>query len=368
MSADYCRGCGSVLQTHDPGEPGYIPETVLLQKKQTICQRCFQITHYGKAGTIQPSSEQIRQSIRKAANLSELIILVVDFLDLTGTVSVWKDVLPDKPYILVINKIDLLPGRTLLEEVIEYVQNYVRDHGLNPPREIIPLSSLKGYGIDKLSRRIEALTPRGTRVALFGATNVGKSSLIKRMLTAERSSGTPTISKFPGTTLGLSNWSILRGRNTLIDTPGLNPGDRLGDLVCPTCGSKLATTQMERKLWGLKPGKGLIMGGLFGVENRSEGERVVLAFAPGGMVFHRTDQAKVTELLESQPDWLGMVCKGCSGKLRWMQTEVELAPGRDIAVAGLGWISLRGEPAKFGLTLPEGIRWEIRPALIGKKE
>jgi len=368
MSGDYCRGCGSVLQTHDPSQPGYIPETVLLQKKRTVCQRCYQIIHYGKVGSIQPSSDKIRQSIKKAADLSELVILVVDFLDLTGTVGVWKDVLPDKPYVLAVNKIDLLPARTTLEEVVDYVRKYLGDHGLYPPREIILVSSLTGFGVDKLSRRIEALTPRGARVALFGATNVGKSSLIKRILTAEGVSVSPTVSKFPGTTLGLSHWSILEGRNTLIDTPGLNPGDRVGDRVCPTCGSKLATARLERKLWGLKSGKGLIMGGLFGVENRSEGERVVLAFAPGGMVFHRTDRAKVGELLTSQPDWLGPLCKGCLGKVQWIHTEVELAPGQDIAVAGLGWISLRGEPAIFGLTLPEGIRWEIRPALVGKKE
>jgi hypothetical protein len=55
-------------------------------------------------------------------------------------------------------------------------------------------------------------------------------------------------------------------------------------------------------------------------------------------------------------------------KLRWKTQEIEVEPDHDIAIAGLGWVSLRGEPAKLRLIIPEGIGWEIRPALIGKKE
>lgn len=367
MSQAYCRGCGTALQTLDPVAPGYIPEAVLVGKKQLICQRCFKLTHYGKVGTIQPKTDEIWRAIRKAVNLSKLSILVVDCGDLTGTLNVWKDFLKGKPYLLLVNKVDLLPRQTNSEELLEYLRGYLDEIEMPAPLAIFPVSSLKRVGLERLTRKLGVETLKGDKVALLGATNVGKSSLIKGILALEHSNSTPTISKFPGTTLGLSNWSIMGGRNTIIDTPGLNPGNRLGDLVCAQCGSMFVAERLDRKLWGLKSGKGLILGGLFAVENLSDEERVLLAFAPNGVGFHRTDGVRVKELLESAPAWLNKLCKKCIPQFTWTIEEVVLQPDHDIAVAGLGWISLRGEPAKLRLYLPQGLHWEVRKALIGKK-
>jgi ribosome biogenesis GTPase A len=211
---------------------------------------------------------------------------------------------------IAVNKIDLLPRQTPLVEVSDYLNEYLNSFAMSRPLEIIAVSGLKGAGIDKLLQRIKAEVGKDEKIALVGATNVGKSSLVKRILAMEGTTGTPTISKFPGTTLGLSNWGILKGRNTLIDTPGLNPGNRLGDILCPQCGSIYTAERLERKLWGIKPGKGLIMGGIFGIENLSDAEMVLLAFAAEGTHFHRTDNAKLQESVETQPDWLRKLCKG----------------------------------------------------------
>ena len=83
-----------------------------IQKGQLICQRCYRITHYGEAGTFTSEPGRIRQSIIKAISLSDLLIIVADFADLAGSLPVWSELLANKPYILIINKIDLLPLRT----------------------------------------------------------------------------------------------------------------------------------------------------------------------------------------------------------------------------------------------------------------
>lgn len=367
MSQDYCRGCGTLLQTLEPNEPGYVPETVMQGKKQLICQRCYRINHYGEAGQIQPGVNQIRQSIQKAMNLCKLAILVVDFSDLTGTLPVWDDFLGSKPYLLVVNKIDLLPSRTKQFEIIDYLKAYLKKTGFKAPKEIILVSGLKGTGVESLVNRITPMIRNDFKVALLGTTNVGKSSLIKRILKIEGSPNTPTVSKFPGTTLGLSNWSILKGKTTLIDTPGLVPGDRMADLLCPKCSSQLAATRMEQKLWGIKPNKALILGGLSSFENRSSEEITLISFIPEGIVSHRTDAEKVNQLMNEQPEWLNKFCKGCHQKLKWQEEIVKLESNQDLAIAGLGWVSLRGQAAELKLILPQGIRWESRPAVIGKK-
>lgn len=369
MTQKYCRGCGTPLQTITPNKPGYIPAELLEQKNSSslICKRCYRIIHYGELGSIQPDSGQILHSIRKAISLSEIMVILVDFSDLTGTLPVWSDFLGEKPYLLAVNKIDLIPSRAKYPEIAAYLREYLEKLQWPKPVDIVLASSLNGRGIDILSKSLYQSVSANDKIALLGVTNVGKSSLIKRIL-ADDSIQSPTVSKFPGTTIGLSNWSIFKGRNTIIDTPGMVSGDRMGDRICPECaGLLMPGSEIGQKLQGLKPGKGLIMGGMMAIENQGDEESVIIAFASPQVYLHRTDNEKIKELLASNPEWLGKVCKKCRIGLVWREETVSLNPNEDLAVAGLGWVSLRGTATDFKLTLPEGVRWEIRPALVGKR-
>ncbi len=369
MSGDYCRGCGVAIQSEDPGKPGYVPSEVKADRNRLICKRCYRITHYGEASKVQPEPNKIRQSIIKAISLSDLLVIVVDLADITGTLPVWSGFLNEKPYILAVNKSDLLPVRTKQPEIIDFLKLYLKNNGWGNPRDLIMTSGLKGGGIDILAGRIGKETAAGSRVAILGVTNVGKSSVVKQFLKSEKSANAPTVSKFPGTTMGLSNWSILKGRNTLIDTPGLVPGDRMSDLLCPECACLLVpSTKIEQKLWGLNPGKGLIVGGLLGVEYLGAEETVVIAFTSPEITLHRTDNLKIPQLMDESPAWLNKTCRSCRNKVEWQEEIVNLPANHDLAVAGLGWISLRGRATnEFKIRLPKGIRWEIRPVLIGKR-
>jgi ribosome biogenesis GTPase A len=368
MSQEFCRGCGSVLQTVDPAAPGYIPESVLQKRKQLICQRCYRITHYSDAGTVLPGRAQIKKNINQAIQLSRLLVVVADFSDLTGTLPVWADFLTDKSYLLVVNKGDLLPFSAKEAEVQAYIDSYVRRLKMPPPLHVSIVSAVKGNGIAIVGDQIKRETAAGDKVAFLGVTNVGKSSLVKHFLKSEGSARTPTVSKIHGTTMGLSNWSIFKGRNTIIDTPGLDPQNRLGDLLCQECGGRLlANTKLHSKLWGVKPGKGIIIGGVVSLELLADDERVLIAYAGETVNSHRTDNTKITEILTTNPEWLKGICRHCHSQIKWQEHQIELESGMDVAVAGLGWITLRGATARFKLTLPQGVNWETRPGLVGRK-
>jgi ribosome biogenesis GTPase A len=369
MTQKYCRGCGTQLQTADPNKPGFIPFELLEQKSSSsfVCKRCYRIIHYGESGSIQPDSGEILNNVRKAIFLSEILVVTVDFTDLTGTMPVWSGFLGEKPYILVVSKIDLIPTRAKYTEIAAYLQEYLGKLQWPKPVDVVLVSSVEGRGIDVLSKSLFKSVSPNNKIALLGVTNVGKSSLIKRIL-AEDATQAPTVSKFPGTTIGLSNWSIFKGRNTIIDTPGMVSGDRIGDVLCPECASELMpVSKIGQKLWGLKPGKGFIMGGVCAVENHGNEEAVIIAFASPQVKYHRTDNAKIKEFLAENPDWLNKICKSCRPKLEWREENVIVKPDHDIAVAGLGWLSLRGKETALKLTLPRGIRFEVRPALVGKR-
>jgi ribosome biogenesis GTPase A len=368
MSQDFCRGCGSVLQTIDPNAPGYIPESVLQKRKQLICRRCYRITHYNDAGTTLPEEARIKKNIKRAISLSRLLIVVIDFSDLTGTLPVWAGYLGVKPYFLVVNKSDLLPFAAKPDEVQAYINRYLHDLQLPSPQRTIMVSALKGNGVGILGEQIKKFTAANDKAAFLGVTNVGKSSLVKQILKAEGATNTPTVSKIHGTTMGLSNWSIFKGRNTIIDTPGLDPQNRIGDLLCQECsGRLLVNTKLQSKLWGLKPGKALIIGGIVALELPADDERVFIAFTGETVDTHRTDNTKVAEILANNPDWLKGVCRQCFQKIQWQEHQVELENGMDVAVAGLGWVTLRGAAARVKIRLPQGVKWEIRPGLVGKK-
>ncbi|MCL6589819.1 MAG: 50S ribosome-binding GTPase [Firmicutes bacterium] len=371
----FCRGCGTPLQSGDPNRPGFVPEDIAGDKGELVCRRCYRISHYGEAGSVQPGLQQVKEAIRKAVAQSGLLLVIADFTDLTGTLPVWAGLLAenDRPYLLVLNKCDLLPFQAKNDEITGYLRGYIKAHQIREPRDIILASGLKGQGVRVLEKRIGLEAAAQTKIACLGAANAGKSSLIRQLLhNKDAKAGAtrtgPTVSKFPGTTLGLSNWSILEGRNTLIDTPGLAPGDRLWDRLCLQCAGNLtASTEIVQKLWGIKPHKGLIIGGLVGMESQGGQETVLIVFSAPHFNSHRTDNGRIGELVRENPGWLSKVCKGCFQKFQWREIEIRLEPNMDFAVAGLGWVSLRNAGTDFKVIMPEGIRWEVRPALVGKR-
>lgn len=366
MTVEYCRGCGCIMQSEKPDKPGFVPKIV--RGRNQVCQRCYQMTHYGKTGNVRLTPEQIKANIQKAVHLSQLLVIVADFADLAGTLPAWSEWVSDKPFLIVVNKSDLAPERTKHPEIVEYLDDYIRERFAKKPAKLILTSSLKGNGVAILLEEIKKATQSGEKIALLGMTNVGKSSLIRQILSAEKSTQLPTVSKYPGTTLGLSNWSILKGRNTLIDTPGMVPGDRLGDILCPECASQLVSTaKLSHKLWSLKPKKGMIIGNYLGIAQLGEEEAVLLSFISPELQIHRTDSAKIGEQLSTNPSWLGKVCRKCASKINWQEEVVKIMKQSDLAVAGLGWFSLRGAETEIKIWYPQGVRWEIRPALVGKK-
>jgi GTP-binding protein len=172
----------------------------------------------------------VRRQAQAAVNEADLVIFladgkeglhpgdaqVVDFLRRSG-----------KPVLYAVNKID---GPDREEDAYEFYRL-----GLE---RIFPISAAHGYGIrDFMDVLVEMLPPApaeeaagpGIRIAVIGRPNVGKSSLVNRVLGAER----VLVSEVPGTTRDAVDVAFTFGGEpyVLVDTPGIRRRSKTVDKI-----------------------------------------------------------------------------------------------------------------------------------------
>lgn len=155
----------------------------------------------------------------------KMIDVVVEILDaripLSGRNANFDDIIKHKPRLLVMNKADLA-DRKKTDMWIEWY----RGRGI----KVIPISCTTGVGINKVlsearnlvRERIERDAEKGRtrtlKLMMVGIPNVGKSSLINRLL---GKASTKTGDR-PGVTKG-KQWLRIKGDAELLDTPGILP-------------------------------------------------------------------------------------------------------------------------------------------------
>ncbi|MBZ0090056.1 MAG: ribosome biogenesis GTPase Der [Thermoanaerobaculia bacterium] len=163
----------------------------------------------------------INEQVLLAARESDLLLLVVDGKQgLTTADERVRDELRrlDKPILLIVNKADTRLAREGWAEFYRL--------GVGEP---VPISAEHGLGIADLRERVLAALPEiplpepppvdAVAVAVVGRPNVGKSSLVNRIVGAERS----LVSPVPGTTRDPVDTLVRRGERSylLVDTAGL---------------------------------------------------------------------------------------------------------------------------------------------------
>ena len=249
--AKKCIGCGVELQGEDKNKRGYLPQSVLDKENgELYCQRCFKIKNYGEYIPVEMTRDDYREEVKKTLPEADVAIAVFDIIDFEGSFDdEILDVLREMDSIVVINKIDLIPDEKHPSEVANWVKERLGEEGI-APLDIAIVSSKKGYGTSGIFKKINHFYPNGARAIVLGVTNVGKSSIINRLL----GKNVATESKYPGTTLKSSKKTLSNANITLIDTPGLIPQGRFSDLVCEKCNLDIVPSgEISRKTY--KEGK-----------------------------------------------------------------------------------------------------------------
>jgi len=154
----------------------------------------------------------------------KIVDVVIELLDARIPASsanpVIDEIVRDKPRVIALNKADLAEA----EWTDQWLRLY-KGQGLRA----VALEATSGKGIRNLISLVEevasdklaglaakGIRPRPVRAMILGIPNVGKSSLINRML------GTPTVrtANKPGVTRG-KQWIKIGNNFELLDTPGV---------------------------------------------------------------------------------------------------------------------------------------------------
>jgi GTPase len=186
-------------------------------------------THLEGSGLAGATARQARA----AAGEADLILFVVDGREgpsaLDDEIMSWLRKV-DTPTLLVVNKTDGLDAREALAEFARY--------GFG---DALPVSSAHRHGIDELLEKVYATLPvdgdaavldddpARIRVAFVGRPNVGKSTLVNRILGEERM----IASEVPGTTRDSIAVDMERdGRSyRLVDTAGIRRKSKVEEVV-----------------------------------------------------------------------------------------------------------------------------------------
>lgn len=365
-----CIGCGIELQSEDVNKGGYLPANKLEEPGDHYCQRCFKIKNYGKYMPVRMNKDDYRREVQEAMKYSKLAIAVFDIIDFEGSFDdEILDVLREMDSIVVINKLDLIPDEKHPSEVADWVKDRLAEEGI-APLDIAIVSSKNGYGINGIFKKIKFFYPDGVEALVLGVTNVGKSSIVNRLLGAKK----VTVSKYPGTTLKSVKNQIPHTNIYLIDTPGLIPEGRISDLVCEECNLKMVPSgEISRKTFKVKNGRALIIGDLlwFKVINEDEITPIFSLYAAKDVTFHETNMEKLKELLaEKRSDLFFPPCDKCRDtykNLEFIKKKIKIQAGEELVFKGLGWISVKRGPLEIEITLPKKAGIIVRDAFIKPK-
>jgi len=186
-------------------------------------------------GGLEPLSEdiilsQMRQQAQVAIETADVIIFVTDGIEgITRTDQDVADILrkTNKPVILAVNKID---DPSKLNNVFEFY-----NLGIGEP---IGISASLGLGIGDLLDSVvshfkdtssDEVEDEGIKVAIIGKPNVGKSSLVNKLLKEER----VIVSDIPGTTRdAIDSLLTVDGEKfVLIDTAGIRRKSKINEEI-----------------------------------------------------------------------------------------------------------------------------------------
>lgn len=255
-----CLGCGSILQSENAKEEGFVKSSVY--EKAEYCERCFKIKHYGEYSVLDKKvdTDGIIRNINSDSKAS--VAFLIDALNINDNVKKYINRFKNKKYIL-ITKRDVLPKSLKEKKLIEYIKNNIVN-----TEDIMFISSVKNYNIDSFLKKTE--NDNVKRLYIVGFTNSGKSTFINHLLTSVCKNPTITTSSIPNTTASYITIK-LNPRLVIVDTPGFIDSNAIYNFVDYSKVVKLyPKKELKVKTFQVRNGYAIVVNDILRIENISD--------------------------------------------------------------------------------------------------
>ncbi len=368
----YCIGCGAEIQSENQNKQGYLPKSVVeksIDENNLVCKRCFRLKNYNEVSDVELGAEDFYKLIKTLSKKDGLIVKVVDIFDFSGS---WiEDVIDivgnNKDILLVANKLDLLPKSVKQNKIKQWLFKMLKAKGIKV-KDILLISAIKNHGIEEAAARIDELR-NGKDVYIIGATNVGKSTFINKLI--ELTTGDKnviTTSHFPGTTLGMIEIPLDRA-TSIYDTPGIILDyDIAHYLDAKSLKLVMPKKEIKARVFQLNAEQSLFFGGMARVDF-VKGERQSFTLYASNLVdIHRTKLSNADALFEKH---LGTLLKppfedNISIFKNQVKKNFKIDDRKiDIVISGLGWITVNSDSGcEIDIYVPEEIEVFVRESII----
>ena len=368
----YCIGCGAEIQSENQNKQGYLPKSVVeksIDENNLVCKRCFRLKNYNEVSDVELGAEDFYKLIKTLSKKDGLIVKVVDIFDFSGS---WiEDVIDivgnNKDIVLVANKLDLLPKSVKQNKIKQWLFKMLKAKGIKV-KDILLISAIKNHGIEEAAARIDELR-NGKDVYIIGATNVGKSTFINKLI--ELTTGDKnviTTSHFPGTTLGMIEIPLDRA-TSIYDTPGIILDyDIAHYLDAKSLKLVMPKKEIKARVFQLNAEQSLFFGGMARVDF-VKGERQSFTLYASNLVdIHRTKLSNADALFEKH---LGTLLKppfedNISIFKNQVRKNFKIDDRKiDIVISGLGWITVNSDSGcEIDIYVPEEIEVFVRESII----
>lgn len=360
-----CIGCGVPLQTTAPGRAGYVPPQALA-REGIICQRCFRIRHYNEPRPTERNAADFQAILERIGETDCLVVYIVDVFDIEGSlIRGLSRHVGANPILLVANKIDLLPKASNRGRLLSSLSGRLQEWGIQPV-DIVLCSVKENISLERVLEKIDHYR-RGRDVYLVGATNVGKSSLLNRLLHdyGDGAGDDITTSVYPGTTLDVIRIP-LEGDSEIVDTPGIVNEDRLSERVSPDdLRAIIPRTRLNPRVYQLNDGQTLFLAGLARFDFKRGARQPFICYVANDLKVHRTKTENADALYAKHAGGFLAPPSDTAALPTFVIRSFRIAGEKtDIVISGLGWVTCRGDVADIDIYAPKGIGVSLRPAIV----
>lgn len=365
-----CSGCGALIQTKDQNKAGYINQNVLEKHKDGdfYCKRCFELKHYNKNTVLEIENDDYFSNLEQIKKDKGLIVYIVDLLDLDGTIIENINTLfKSENILLVVNKVDLFLDSLNRNKILQYVRKYLKDKNIRV-KDAFLMSSFEDEDIDLLLGKIKELKNKKQNVYFVGMTNVGKSTIINKII--KKYTGIAdliTVSNNVNTTL--SNIYIpFDDDSFLVDTPGIVNRKSLIYYLGKESYEYITPKKfIKPKTFQLNPEQTLFISGFLRIDFLEGNRSSFISNFNNNLLIHRTKLENADKFYEEhKDDILKFPMEEEREQLGEFVSKTicfDLDKKIDIAIFGIGFISIYGS-GKLKITSFKNVKWTIREAIV----